>query len=167
MSQYFFRWWRTRSEHYCDVIRVKENCPHFPNLSFGEFLRVYTNEFGRLFNPRLPKEDELGWYSRGIVKKFFRDPWHTFYEIDDEYIAGERWRGDMFGVHFLQTWNLNRELCDFLREVGYSTGELKFILDKGDKDTVRPSGQVKDRGGGGLTTFSRPERMCSSGTAIG
>jgi hypothetical protein len=154
VSQYFFGWWRIRSEHYCDAEKVKEKYPHFPDLSFDEFLRVSANEFGRLFNPLLPKEDGLGWYSRGVVKKFFQDPWHTFYDIDDEYIAGERWKDDMFDVRFLRTSNLNRELYDFLRKAGYATEELQFILDKG---TVDPSDQAKDRGDRTVDDMFTPE----------
>jgi hypothetical protein len=142
ISQYYFGWWRTRPEHYCDVKKVRSEYSHFPDLEFNEFLQVSANEFGRLFNPQIPKKDRLGWYSRGVVKKFFRDPWHIFYNIDDEYISEQRWGGDTFDIHFLKTSNLNQDLYDFLLSMGYTKLDIQFIL---DKQKVRPNDQVKDR----------------------
>lgn len=154
ISRYFFGWWRTRSEHYCDVEKVKDKYPHFPDLSFEEFLRVSANEFGKLFNPLVAKEDGIGWYGRDIVKFYFRDPWHTFYEIDEDYIANQGWLDDTFDVRFLRTSNLNQDLYDFLLDMGYHRKNLQFILDKGKE---RPDDQVKSRDGRTVNDMFTPE----------
>jgi hypothetical protein len=154
VSQYFFGWWRTRSEYYCDVEKVRKKYPHFPDLTFEEFLQVSANDFGRLFNPLLSERDGIGWYSREVVRMFFRDPWHTFYDIDDDYIESQEWDGDMLDIKFLRTSNLNRELYDFLDEVGYPPNEIQFIL---KKETERPSEQVKDRGNRTVDDMFTPE----------
>jgi hypothetical protein len=62
VSRYFFGWWRTQSEKYCHVEKVKSKYPYFPALNFEEFIRVSANEFGKLFNPLTPKENGVGWY---------------------------------------------------------------------------------------------------------
>ena len=49
----------------------------------------------------------------------------------------------MFEVTFLHTENLNRELYDFLQNVGYGKEALEFIL---DMDEIRPENQSEDRG---------------------
>jgi len=133
---------------------VKDKYPHFPDPSFEEFLRVSVNEFGKLFNPLVAKEDGIGWYGRDIVKFYFRDLWHTFYEIDEDYIANQGWLDDTFDVRFLRTRNLNQDLYDFLLDMGYHRKNLQFILDKGKE---RPDDQVKSWDGRTVNDMFTPE----------
>jgi hypothetical protein len=136
------------------VEKVRTQYPSFPDLSFEEFLRVSANEFGRLFNPLISERNGLGWYSRDVVKKYFRDPYHKFYAIDEEYIANGRWGVDMFDIAFLRTSDLNRDLFKFLREVGYPRKDLQFVRHKSKE---RPSGQAKARGGRTVEDIFTPD----------
>jgi hypothetical protein len=131
VSQFEFGWWRTHREPWIDWEAIGRRFPSFPDIDFGEFLEVASIHFQRLEGSPLPPEDALGFHSEQFVRHFFRDPEGTWPLIDDAYIEERRWERDLFPVRFLRQESLNRDLHDFLLEVGFPPGEVAFVLEEG------------------------------------
>lgn len=136
VSQYRFGWWRLHPERYCGEAEMRRLFPHYPDLAFSEFLELANSRFLNCFagrptgfeNRRLPPEDRLGWQTEQFVRFFFRHPRRTFARIDDDYIAGGRFDRDRFAVRFLAVEDLNRQLFDFLADIGHDPADLEPIL---------------------------------------
>ncbi len=52
VSQYEFAWWKVPPEDYCDVEELRKRYPHYPNLTFEEFIELNNTLFLRLKNDR-------------------------------------------------------------------------------------------------------------------
>jgi hypothetical protein len=154
ISQFFYGWWRTRLPNYCYPERALDRYPHFPELSFAEFLDLSSREFGRIFNPNVSTENRMGWYSRSIIQFYYKDPYHAYHNVDDAYINARRWERDMTDVHFLTTSNLNEELYAFLTSVGYEEDDVQFVL---DLEKIRPAQAVRDRKGRTVEDMFTPD----------
>jgi hypothetical protein len=128
VSQYEFAWWKAHPEDYCDPEKIRERYPHFPNLTFEEFIDLNNNLFLLLKNDRFPAEDRLGLQTAQFVRYFFKSPEKVFPAIDQEYIVSEKYKADMFAVHFIHTDRLNRDLYDFLVSVGHAPETVQSIL---------------------------------------
>jgi len=128
VSEYEFGWWKKHAGNYCDIEKFRERYPHYPSLAFEEFLELRNNLFLVLKNSRFPTEDRLGSQTAQFVRYFFRYPERVFPAIDEEYIASEKYKADLFPVHFIRTDRLNQELYEFLVRVGHPSGTVQFIL---------------------------------------
>lgn len=118
VSQYEFAWWKVHPEDYCDVQELRKRYPHYPYLTFEEFIELNNTLFLRLKNDRFPPEACLGLQTEQFVRYFFKNPEKVFPAIDEEYIASRKYKADMLPVHFIHTDRLNQELCDFLVRLG-------------------------------------------------
>ncbi len=126
-SAYLYGWWKTNL--HTSEERLREAFPHFPDLSLREYYEM-INLFGREnrlkgISPRI----DLGFYAIQFIQFFFREPERTLGLIDAEYIEQKRYLDDMAEVVFLHQENLNRELYDFLRNLGYPEADIAFIRD--------------------------------------
>jgi hypothetical protein len=146
VSFYHFGWWASHPEDsYRDLDAVKRAFPHFPDLSFEEFLALanhHFNEFDMIGSPMEDVDQRLGYYSTQFVLYFFKNPRAVYRAIDDEYIGGARWTGDMFDVHFMRTHSLNRDLHRYLSDIGYRKSLIDGVS---SKSPVRPTEQLRDR----------------------
>lgn len=154
VSQYFFGWWRTKSQYYFDVEKVKNKYPELPEVKFETFVKLSSEEFGRLFLPKCVNECQLGWYTRSFIRFFYNDPHHDCFKIDNKYIDEGRWDEDVMDVQFLRTSNLNEGLYNLLVDVGYKPEDVSFVFDMGK---VRPTEAVKERGDTTVDDLFTPE----------
>ena len=136
VSQYEFAWWKRDLPPWVDVDAVRAEYPHFPNLSFEEFVTGSELLLQQYRNSAVPPERRLGLQSEQFVRFFFRQP-EVFAEIDDHYIEERRFEVDVFPVTFLRTHRLNQDLHDYLVAAGFESDRVRFIL---DTPRVRPPG---------------------------
>jgi hypothetical protein len=128
VSQYEFAWWKTHPPQSCNVEKVRERYPHYPELTFKEFIELSNTLLLQIENDRFPPEDRPGLQTVQFVRYFFKDPERVFSAMDDEYLASRKYKADMFPVHFIHTDRLNQELYDFLVRVGHAPESVQFIL---------------------------------------
>ena len=130
VSQYEFRWWARFPDSLGDPDVLRQKMPHFPDLSFDDYMELVRTEFRPdLENPSDPEERRAGMQTKQIVDGFFHEPERVLKELDDDYIGRGAWREDMIDVRFLHTDNLNRELHDTLVDFGFEPAETAFILE--------------------------------------
>jgi hypothetical protein len=128
VSQYEFAWWKTHPSPSCNVEKIREHYPHYPELTFKEFIELNNALLLQIENDRFPPEDRLGLQTVQFVRYFFQSPEKVFQAIDDDYIAAEKYKADMFPVHFIRTDRLKQELYDFLVGVGHAPETVQFML---------------------------------------
>jgi len=136
VSQYEFAWWKQDLPPWVDMEAVLSRFPHYPDLSFEEFVTGSEVLLQLNRNSALPPERRLGLQSEQFVRFFFRQP-EVFATIDDRYIEERRFEKDIFPIIFLRTHRLNQDLHDYLIAVGFESDRVRFIL---DEPRVRPSG---------------------------
>ena len=136
VSQYMFAWWKQELPPWIEIDAVLAHFPHFPELSFEEFVSGSEILLQFFRNDALAEGRRLGLQSEQFVRFFFRQP-EVFSTIDDQYLAERRYVHDMYPVTFLKTNRLNRDLHDFLVGMGFSSDELSFIL---QAPKIRPPG---------------------------
>ncbi|MDC0711356.1 hypothetical protein POL68_22995 [Stigmatella sp. ncwal1] len=137
VSQYRFAWWKRYPDMYCGEDEMRAMFPHYPELSFGDFLLLANTKFVNRYqrqetgfrNEHFPEERRLGWHTEQFVRFYCRQPREVFRAIDEAYIAEGRCRQDMFPVRFTFSESLNGELHAFLREAGHAPEDIAFILD--------------------------------------
>jgi hypothetical protein len=130
VSQYEFKWWQREGPRYWgDTLhKIQEAYPHYPNLTFEEFVRM-GNRF-LVHNPTLslPSEDQLGRQSEQFAQFYFKKP-ECFADIDAAYLEAKGYWDDLVeNLYFLRTDNLNADLYKFLGKMGYAPEETDFIL---------------------------------------
>jgi hypothetical protein len=132
VSQYEFKWWKTHPHTFFkDVDRLKQVYPHYPELSFGEFLEASTNFYLGLESPRFSLEDRLGRHTLQFIAYFYQQP-EKVVEIDADYLVQRLYHQDICPrVSYIFMEDLNRQLHAFLNKMGYSADEISFILDHG------------------------------------
>lgn len=126
VSMYNFEWWKTKPPEWVDFRELKRLHPAWPEVSFEEFIEG-IQLFRMLQAPSIPAEAQPGVMTEHFVRFFFRDPGAVYPRLDDAYIAGRGWEKDMDPVEFLRQENLNQDLHDALRRMGYPEKDIAFI----------------------------------------
>ena len=135
VSQYRFGYWKLYPEDYCGRAAMCEAYPHFPDLSFAEFLELANTRFVNchrgaptgFVNDNFPPERRLGWHTENFVRFFFRNPRQAYAGLGPGSIESGDFQGDMFPVHFLRTARLRQGLHDFLLS-WHRPEDVDFIL---------------------------------------
>jgi len=144
VSQYRFAWWRRYPDLYCGEAAMREMFPHYPELSFDEFLQLANTRFvGRhqskdtgFHNTHFGGDRRLGWHTEQFVRFYCVNPRDVFAALTEGSIAEGRWRESLFPVRFLSAENLNSELHAFLRELGHPADAIAFVR---DADRIYPA----------------------------
>ncbi len=125
ISAYEFRFWEERPPLGMRVAR--EMFPHFPNLTFGEYLKMAE----RSNATRLDGDNPLGLGPQTItfMQMYFNKPVSTVDYRSPSYFLDGAYRRDMPAIRFLRFEKLRDELAAFLAEFGFTTGELAPIFD--------------------------------------
>lgn len=137
VSHYEFRYWRqcTRDDFgIWDASDIKAFYPHFPDLTFREYVELWNDHWIPAKTTHLPIRvgDRIGVETYDFVRFFARDPDAVMVSIADDpegYARSGRLVGDMFPVGFLRMDSLNRDLLSFLAGVGWRPTSLSFVLD--------------------------------------
>lgn len=136
VSQYRYGWWKISPQEYCGEAAMREMFPHYPDITFEEFLELANTKFmnchrcapNGFVNNNFPPERRLGWHTESFVRFYFHDPLQVYARLDEETIESGGFVRDMYDVHFLRTENLRQDLHDYLLSVGHSPKDLAFIL---------------------------------------
>lgn len=132
VSQYEFQWWRHRPTAFTeDLDALKAAYPHYPEITFADFIAISNTFFLGNNNPHFGTEDRLGRHTTQFIHYYYRDQ-QRFNTIDAAYLRDQRYREDLRpNLHFTFTENLNQQLYDFLVKFGYPQDEIGFIPDHG------------------------------------
>jgi hypothetical protein len=136
VSQYRFAWWKRYPDMYCGEDEMRAMFPHYPELSFGEFLHLANTRFVGVHqrrdtgfhNQRFPEERRLGWHTEQFVRFYCRNPREVFRALDEDMIASGAYREHMVPVCFTFSERLNQGLHDFLLGIGFDPRDIEFIL---------------------------------------
>lgn len=139
VSQYTFAWWKEQTREWIDRDALRRRLPHFPEISFEEFVDLTADEFLRLQGSPLPPADRPGFHTEQFVRYFFDDPQAAWRRIDDAYIAARGWEKDLHPVRFLRQECLNEDLHAWLLDLGLPESKVAF---------VRDAGRIQPEGGG-------------------
>ena len=132
VSQYEFQWWRLHPEQLAsDIDALRAEYPHFPDVSFEEFVKLSNKYFVRRPPTKLSDEAMLGRQTEQFATYYFKNP-DDFAAIDSDYLAVGRFHVDLMPkLHLISTGNLNQNLHDFLLKMDYPEAEIAFILSEG------------------------------------
>lgn len=137
VSQYHYGWWKTHGDEYCDRRAVLAEYPHYPEVSFSEFVLIANSHFvnshrGRptgYVNGLLPEAMRPGWHTEQYVRFFCRQPRTAFADLSERHIRSGALEEYEYPVHFLRTETLNRDLVEYLRRFQVPETVLRKILE--------------------------------------
>ncbi len=135
VSQYRFRWWVLHPDLYCGEAEMRELHPHYPDLTFDEFVRMANSKFLNCYQQRptgfvnrnFAPGRELGWHTEQFARFYFRDPQESYARLDEESLASGSFRENLYDVHFLPVESLNQALYDLLLGLGHPPEEIDFV----------------------------------------
>ena len=132
VSEYTFGWWKRREfrRYVRAVPDVEARFPDFPDLSFGDYVALANEAFGR---------GGPGLLTQRFVEFYGRDPGATLARLADDPDADL----DLHDVHYLRTERLNDDLHAYLVGAGYPEEDVAFVRDMG---RVLPGGKGRPEG---------------------
>lgn len=148
ISNYHYAWWRTNPQDYPGLA----NHPDWPNLSFDDYMALSNTDWLNVRNPEITVNPTLGRLTTLFINYFSRDPIAVLTAQGDDASLLAHLQNTLYPVTFLHTENLNQELYDFLRTLGYQETALTFIH---DKPPLSPRGN-RDRSKTWSDYFSEP-----------
>ncbi len=128
VSQYEFAWWKKELPQWSNLDEIYSIFPHFPELSFEEFVTGSDVLLQRFQNKSADEGKQLGLQTEQFIRYYFRDP-SIFERIDDRYLSDKQYTQDMYPVTFLRTNTLNNDLYTYLMQYGFTETDLAFIHD--------------------------------------
>ncbi|WP_086933453.1 sulfotransferase family 2 domain-containing protein [Agarilytica rhodophyticola] len=136
VSQYHYGWWKTHPEEYCKIDKVVEKYPHYPEISFYDFVHIANDFFTNThqgkengyINTKLSNEDKMGWHTEQFVRFFCHKSRQAFADIDEIQLKKGKHLKDEYSVHFLHTDRLNSDLADFLVQFDIDETILNNVL---------------------------------------
>jgi hypothetical protein len=145
VSQYEFGWWKRKEflPYYRAVPGFSESYAHFPDLQFGEYVKLMNAAFCKSGAHRTGRIPRMGLQSETLVKYTFLNAQATLQNADETYLSSGRYKEDMFDVRFIRIHRLNTDLHAFLLGMGYRREDLDFILGLGK---ILPGGRGRKEG---------------------
>lgn len=126
VALYEYRWWEKHDMPGISRAEMRTLFPHFPKLTFAEFLELASSRFNEIETDRRPDE-KPGYYTDEVIRFLFRHPRLAVQRLDRHYVASGAYRDDMFDVRLLRTAHLNDDLCAALEDLGFEQRELAEI----------------------------------------
>jgi hypothetical protein len=140
VSQYEFGWWKRKEfmKYYQAVPEFKKNHPHFPDITFAEYVYLSNAAFGKYFNNQ-PTTADIGLRTREFVNFYCKNPSGVFARITNDHSCTlQKYASDLHDIYFIRTDQLNQGLYHFLLQMGYAHEDISFILNHGK---VLPQGK--------------------------
>jgi hypothetical protein len=125
ISHYTYGWWRKNSV--MERSLLEQHFPEFPDLSLMQYVDYRNFQLERMLGESL----SFGFMTHTFVRMFFKDPPNSLklinssLDVDEDFISNH-----MAPVHLLDNRNLNQGLFDFLKDSGYKSEHIDFILEK-------------------------------------
>lgn len=117
VSQFEFAWWRVYPEMFGPVDDVRRNYPHYPDLTFDDFVAL-TNTVSVPYRPDGHPARTPGFQTQQFVEYFCREPQTTYPKLATDAV-GHPWDEELRDIAFLDQERLNGALYAFLIEMGY------------------------------------------------
>jgi len=135
VSHYEFDYWKTHIKEefeFYTVREIKDKYPNFPSLDFEEYINLWNSTWipEKLKNPNFQSKENFGIETFDFVEFFFKNPQEVLGKLlqnSQGYISSQRYKTDMFKIHFLRTDRLSEGLYDFLLEIGWKRSEIAFV----------------------------------------
>lgn len=135
VSQYRFGWWKLHPDLYCGEDAMRGLYPHYPELTFAEFLRLANTLFVNCYrgqptgfvNRNFSPGREPGWHTEQFVRFYFRRPQQAFACLDESSLASGAFLSGMYDVRFLPVERLNEALYELLLGFGHPRERIAFI----------------------------------------
>jgi hypothetical protein len=158
VSYYEFRWWKTHPGDTFDESRIRSHYPHYPEISFDEYLRACYDWHLVGFPVALAKRLDasgIGPLTYEYIRFLSGRPDAVLDEPRNFFVGPGTIRTPL-ELRFLRQEALNRDLYDFLVSVGHSSDAVRFILDMGK---VFPHGAPR-RKSSNWESYYTPELRC-------
>jgi len=128
ISRYNYASWKRKSSRLWNSDLVHKAFPHFPNLSFKEYLQL-TEIIDELRSQDLDYtlNVELGGLSYQWIQMFCKDHKTMLKKVHKNFTSDSSLSKHFPKITFLRQENLNEDLIDFLSRHGFSMNQLDFI----------------------------------------
>lgn len=142
LSAYRFRWWATHPP--APLPSIRKRYPRFPDLTFEEYYDM-AHRFGvpdRLAGARI--NVSLGLHSLQFIQFYCAQPAKVLAKLSEAYLDSGEIRDDLApNIRFLRQENLNSDIAELLRDVGFRPSELAFIGSADRINVTEPSDKSK------------------------
>ena len=132
VSEYEYGFWKNdKYRIFYDVNKVVEEYPNFPEISFAEYLKI-INKYHKLKNikTKLDEDNLIGLQSHKLFWLYCKQNVENFLpKLDKELIDSGRYKEYIYPINWIKTENLNRDLYNFLLDIGYEAEKIQIILD--------------------------------------
>lgn len=142
ISVYEYGFWKKSPPMNPEILRKHNN--NFPNLSFEEFVRLWTRNNPLEKHSRINRKLPIGPASSQFILFYFKNPFDILNKIDVNYINSDDYMQDMAEVIFLNQKELNSELVTFLSKIGYDSNKINFINNENQVNVSRPKNKTID-----------------------
>ncbi|NND51913.1 MAG: hypothetical protein HKN54_05875 [Flavobacteriaceae bacterium] len=142
ISIYEFEDWKR--DPWLDIDVLKNKFSNYPDLSFEQFMSLILNNNPMELLPEVNRKLPVGPITSQFILFYFREPFKILNSIDEHYIASEDFKKDLADIRFIDQANLNNELFQFLKDLGYKERRIKFILDGQPINKSTPAGKTRD-----------------------
>jgi hypothetical protein len=133
VSLFEFGWWRTHPRDTFDEAAVRATYPHYPAISFEEYLRAFYDLrlLDRDFvSPALAERltaQAVGPLTYQYLRFLFQRPQAVLDDLPSLQSSGSL-QGLLSGIHFLRQESLRRSLYRFLLAMGHPPSDVRFVL---------------------------------------
>jgi hypothetical protein len=145
VSLFEFGWWKNHPQDTFDPQRIKDAFPHFPELSFSEYLAA-VNDWTLVEPSYAPKggydkliELGVGPLTFDFIRFLAPDPEAVFASLPQFLAEGGREEA-LAVANFIPTHRLNSGLHAFLLGLGFEPSRIDFILSLG---RILPDGSTR------------------------
>lgn len=146
VSEYEYGSWRAYPERiFYDLNEVVAEYPHFPRISFAEYIKM-INKYHKLKNikRKLDEEESIGCGTDRFFMLYGKQPVEKFLsKLDRELIDSGMYKEYINPINWIKTENLNRDLYNFLLNIGYEAEKIQMILDAEKVLPVLPPGSQR------------------------
>lgn len=129
VSHYEFKIYANYPEVVPNLEKIEKEYPHFPDVTFTEFVKLVNKYYNKVQNQvGKTEEEKIGFYSAQFIGMFCPQP-REILALPRAEITADLVRNKLApNITFLMTHNLNQELYDYLAQFNHDTAELEDIL---------------------------------------
>lgn len=146
VSEYEYGSWKAYPERiFYDHNEVIKAYPHFPNINFAEYIKM-LNKYHKLksIKRKLDEADAIGCATDKFFRLYCKPPVEKFLSnLERDLIDSGKYKNYLYSINWLKTENLNRDLYNFLRQIGYASEKIQMILDAEKVLPVLPPGSKR------------------------
>lgn len=137
VSLYTFRDWEKTGELLISDY-VMSKFPHYPNLSFEEFVDALYTVNPLVNDPKFKLKEDIGPLTIQFILFYFKNPYEVLNEkLSTDYFSSNKFKADMPAIDIANMSSLATDLKNYLLKFGYTIEQLQFIDTKGKTNVSR------------------------------